>query len=104
MNSSKSAVTSRDARKSQLIAQSPNGWKFTGFKSPQKPMPWSEKYYRVFVSPSGAEFLRHTAFPYELTMVVGKMLRVAADAKVKGDTVDALKCIEEFLVQCSHRI
>ena len=104
MNSCQSTVTSRDTRKSQHIAQCQYGWKFTGFISLQKPMPWSEKYYREFVSPKGGRFLRHTAFPHDLTLVVGKMLRVAADAEARGDTVDALRCIEAFLVQCSHRI
>ena len=94
----------RETRKPPDICAIQGGWKFTGFMSPQKPTDKTEKYYRVFRGPTGAEFWRHAAFGRELTQVVSKMLRVAQDARAVGKHVDALGCIEAFLVKSSHRI
>jgi len=102
--SNATAVDYRETRKAPEICAIQGGWKFTGFMSLQRPTDKTEKYYRVFRSPTGGRFWRHAAFGRELTMVVSTMLRAAKDARAAGKQVDALGCIKAFFVKSSHRI
>ncbi len=102
---SNSTVGVYRAKPKQLhISPTENGWKFTGFMSTQRPIASTEKYYRVWLGPNGAKFWQHVKFGHELTLVVGRMLRVAQDARAAGKQENSLACIEAFFVKSSHRI